>query len=661
MVAARVEPGQRDNLSRMPWHAGRAGVGRAPPFLALRVSLVAVAGALVACARAREGELAAPAFHRLLEAGATGAVSGAAPPADSRDAAEWARLGSPPPGGEATRVLMAGVDSRSYDSRVALVASPGTIYRYRAEVPDGAVLRLGLGYPRPKPGQPSHRLRYRISARAHEENGAAAGSGERTLLEEAATTSRDGRWLDRELALTSWAGETVELSFALEGDPGAVGAWSAPELFVPGERPDGWDVILVSLDTLRADRLGAYGYSRPTSPRLDALAREGVLFRTAIAQAPWTRPSHASMLMSRYPGEAGRATTPTLAEALWRAGWRTTALTGGGQVDFRFDIFQRGFESFQATHWIDDLESVVRLLEAGRSRRELLFLHTYKVHDPYVEATFTAGMPRGRLGPTFGKKDWERLGKRLGPEERRYVSALYDGGVAWVDERLGALFDRLRAEGLLDRAVVIVTSDHGEQFWEHGSWRHGMNVYDHQLHVPLIVRLPPALARSLAPKGGDQALRGLVIADQVQLVDLYPTLLEMLGLPPQPQLSGRSLRPLLAGGTAREREALAENTNIPTYERKTLRTSRFKFIVSTPRPWARRKGMREGYELFDLRRDPGEKVDLAARHPEVAAFLHERLKSLLGGGERTMDEELPAGLDAELEAQLRALGYGGGG
>ena len=646
-------------------------MGRAPLLLALAVSLATVAGGLVACDRDREGELAAPTFQRLLEAGPTGTVSGAAPPSGSREAAEWARLGSPPPGGAATRVLMAGVDSRSYDSRVALVAAPGTVYRYRADVPEGAVLRVGLGYPRPKPDQPSQRLRYRIAARAHavgdddggdgEAGGAGAARPERTLLDEAATTSRDGRWLDRELALTPWAGETVEISFALEGDPGAVGAWSAPELFVPGERPDGWDVILVSLDTLRADRLGAYGYRRPTSPRLDALAREGVLFRTAIAQAPWTRPSHASMLMSRYPGEAGRATTPTLAEALWRAGWRTTALTGGGQVDYRFDIFQRGFESFQATHWIDDLESVVRLLEAGRSRRELLFLHTYKVHDPYVEATFTAGMPRGRLGPTFGKKDWERLGKRLGPEERRYVSALYDGGVAWVDERLGALFDRLRDEGLLDRALVVVTSDHGEQFWEHGSWRHGMNVYDHQLHVPLIVRLPPALARRLVPGAGDEALRGRVIADQVQLVDLYPTLLDLLGLPPQPELSGRSLRPLLTGATAPEREALAENTNIPTYERKTLRTTRFKFIVSTPRPWLRRKGMREGYELFDLRRDPGEKVDLAARHPEVAAFLHQRLKGLLGGGQRTMDEELPAGLDAELEAQLRALGYGGGG
>ena len=633
------------------------GPARLPSALAL--SLAAVAGGMVACGR--EGELAAPSFHRLLEAGATGVVSGAAPPAETRDAAEWARLGSPPPGGEATRVLMAGADSRSYDSRVALVASPGTVYRYRVEVPDGAVLRLGLGYPRPTPGQPSHRLRYRIAARAHEGDGAGAASPERTLLEEGATTSRDGRWLDREVALAPWAGETVELSFALDGDPGAVGAWSVLELFVPGERPDGWDVILISLDTLRADRLSAYGYRRPTSPRLDALAREGVLFRTAIAQAPWTRPSHRSMLMSRYPGESGRATTPTLAEALWRAGWRTTALTGGGQVDYRFDTFQRGFESFQATHWIDDLESVVGLLEAGRSRRELLFLHTYKVHDPYVEANFTAGMPRGRLGPTFGKKDWERLRKRLGPEERQYVSALYDGGVAWVDERLGALFDRLRAEGLLDRAVVIVTSDHGEQFWEHGTWRHGMNVYDHQLHVPLIVRLPPALARSLAPEEGEEALRGLVIADQVQLVDLYPTLLDLLGLPPQPELRGRSLRPLLVAGTASEREAIAEYTNIPTYERKTLRTSRFKFIVNTPRPRARRRGMREEYELFDLRRDPAEQVNLAARHPEVVAFLHERLKGLLGGGERTMEEELPAGLDAELEAQLRALGYGGGG
>src|SRR5687768_18391047 len=171
----------------MPRPAGRAGVGRAPLLSALAVLLAAVAAGMVACSR--EGELAPPAFQRLLEAGAAGVVSGAAPPADSRDAAEWARLGSPPPGGEATRVLMAGVDARSYDSRVALVASPGTVYRYRVEVPDGAVLRVGLGYPRPKPGQPSHRLHYRIAARAHEGDGAAAAAGERTLLFEWAGAS----------------------------------------------------------------------------------------------------------------------------------------------------------------------------------------------------------------------------------------------------------------------------------------------------------------------------------------------------------------------------------------------------------------------------------------------------------------------------------------
>lgn len=620
--------------------------------LATSVSPAILALVLAACG-ARD--VSSPAALRLLDGGERLTASGPPLPAELGTSSPPPQIGALQTPGLVTRVRMAREGRRGYDARVAMLAGAGTEYRFGLRVPKSAALRVGLGHPLPAAGEPARRARFRIAVET------SPGAAPRRLLDESLAVRAENEWADHELPLAEWAGDEVTLVFSADVEPGQVAAWSAPEVVTPGDEQRGWDVVLVSLDTLRADHLGGYGYHRPTSPHLDALAREGILFRAAIAQAPWTRPSHLSLFTSLYPVDAAQPKSPTLAELLWRHGYRTTALTGAGQIDYRFDVFQRGFESYRASRWNENPGWVTDLLAGGRSRNELLFLHTYQVHDPYQEPEFTAGLPRGRVGASFGKQDWNQLRHRLDPAEQRYVTALYDGGVALADRQVGEVVEQLRRAGLLDRVILVVTSDHGEQLWDHGSWRHGQNMYEHQLHVPLIVRLPPPLARQLAAKAGRRDLAGLVVERQVQLIDLYPTLADLLGVPLPAGLRGRSLRPLLEAQPAKEleREAFAENTNIGTWERKAIRTERFKFIVSIPRGAARKKRLQRYHELYDLRRDPGEKVNLAQQHPQIVAFLDQRLRAIRQHeGAEGLQDDLPDNVDAELAAQLRALGYG---
>lgn len=626
---------------------------------------------------------------RLLEAGPAAEASGPAPTVEPIGDGP-AVIGDLPWPERVGEVAMTG--EIGWDARVALLGGDGTTYRFPVELPVRPVLRLGLGFdasgveppPGPEPDPAADdgvapgpgragddganpgpvdtaddgadgaavELHYRVRVLPAAGGGDAAGA-DRTVLDERRALVDGVGWWDREVDLGRWAGETVvlELSTAVAaGAPAdAAAAWAAPEIVSPADADDGWNLLFVSLDTLRADRLGSYGHDRPTSPALDALAARGVRFATAVAQAPWTRPSHRSMLTGLYPVSTHGLVSPTLAEVLWRAGHRTTAITGGGQIAPRFG-FDRGFESYRIDRWEERPASVVEAFEANRGRRQLVFLHTYRVHDPYRGDAFTAGLPRGRLGETFGEHDWRALDKELTAEERRYVEALYDSGIVELDRAMGELLDGLDERGFLERTIVVVTSDHGEQLWEHGGWRHGQNLYDEQLLVPLLLYLPPALARELGVEPGT------VVERQVELVDLYPTLLDLLGVEREHRVQGRSLVPLLAGGELEPRDAFAENTNIKAFERKAFRSERFKFIKSIPRGGARAKGAEEGHELYDLRRDPGELTDVSASHPEVVRLLEQRLEAL-GASLEGLDEELPADLDPELRKQLEALGY----
>jgi arylsulfatase A-like enzyme len=534
----------------------------------------------------------------------------------------------------------------SLDERVALLSPARGALRFRLELPRKATLRLDLARVPSKPVPPGP---LRFSVRLTPE-----GGRESVLLERSLNAAAEAAWDEISVPLAAWGGRRVVLELALAGDAAAGwGAWSSPRIDVDEVRDPRPSVILISLDTLRADHLGCYGYSRPTSPHLDAFAARNVRFEHAIAQAPWTRPSHRAMLSGLYPSEKTQGPERFLAVPFWLAGYRTAAVTAGGQVDSRFG-FGAGFEAYRVEHWVESPERLVEGLASSSPEPFFLFLHTFAIHEPYTDTRFTVGMPPGRVGDRFTKALEQRLGQSIQPEERRYAEALYDGGIAYTDERLGRFFAAAERAGWLERAIVVVTSDHGEQFWEHGNWGHGQTLYDHQLRVPLIVSLPGALRRSLGEAGSGKR----VVAEQVRLVDLYPTLLELTGLPRPRLLAGRSLRPLLAGEPQSPVEAFAENVNIRPVERKGLRTQRYKFVLTFPR--RAMVGGPQEYQLFDLRADPGEQTNLAKAHPELVQSFLKRLLQHHGGELNDYEEEVPEDVDPELRKRLQALGYLGG-
>jgi arylsulfatase A-like enzyme len=317
-------------------------------------------------------------------------------------------------------------------------------------------------------------------------------------------------------------------------------------------------VLLISIDTLRADRLGCYGNPRDTSPFLDSLAARGVLFERLIAQYPSTLTSHMSIFTGLYPQEHAvfppdgelAAAIPTLPELLRRGGYRTGGFTEAGLMRGSHG-FARGFDRFddRSEDRFDDLERTLArgldfLRALPRDERFFLFLHTYAVHTPYdppppYDSMYWSAPPPPAPAPTgrsFLRINSHKLA--VEPEALEYYKALYDGSIRYVDDRLRQFFGELESLGLADDLTVIVTSDHGEEFFEHGQLAHSQ-IYPETMHVPLVVVHP--------------ALRGpRRVPDLVETVDLAPTLLELAGVAP-PEVSGRTLLPLLAGSSGSPR------------------------------------------------------------------------------------------------------------
>jgi arylsulfatase A-like enzyme len=483
-----------------------------------------------------------------------------------------------------------------------------------------------------------------------------------------------------------------------------IGQWNAgyprtERAAVAGERPN---VLHVSIDTLRADRLGCYGNAAARTPTIDGLAAAGVLFEQATAQANTTGPSHTTQLTGLYPVEHGAlangrpiaADVPTLPELLGGApgAWDTagfvsgyTLFDGACGLARRFDLYD---DNLLAWQWLPQAAEEIAALEriafrlagrlgtrvqrsdrparwtvdaaldwlaarAGRANPFYLFLHLYDPHAPYEPPPEHAG------GLTAGRQfDWYRLGsaerERLVADDsaRGQMLALYEGEIAYADAELGRLLAALEQRGELERTLVIMTSDHGEGLGDHGYYfDHGSFLFDEELHVPLILRLP------------GQARAGTRVAGQTRLLDLVPTVLELCGVAPPPRLSGASLAPLFngpGGAAAAERRSFALSEMAGDVSgfavlgrRVSLRTGELK-LIWTSAHWRDTEREPERYELFDLAADPGEQHDLYARDlPETPALRQEldawraAIEALAEGGE----------LDPALLEHLRELGY----
>jgi arylsulfatase A-like enzyme len=388
------------------------------------------------------------------------------------------------------------------------------------------------------------------------------------------------------------------------------------------------NIVLISLDTLRADRLSCYGAKRRTK-NIDALAARGVLFANAFSPTGWTLPAHAAMLSGRYPSSIARnpndrrlfKKAPLLAAMLRDAGYTTAAFTGGIYLSATTGV-KNGFDTFQ-DKWPGDVLRAVRWLHKAEDFPFFLFYHTYVVHIPYKDRRFARGMDGGRLERIYTRdpKQGELHNDiccraiEVSQEEKDFILALYDGGVAKADQMVGQIISTVSGRGLSDDTIVIVTSDHGEEFWEHtgrGAY-HGHTLYDELLRVPLIWYDPQT------------SPGGQVVHSPVSLVDIVPTLLARVGLEVPPGIDGIDLSAALSGRGWIDRVLFAESiAHGPN--RSAVRSPRFK-LIETPDP-ARQLGsgtkfpvpVRAQYELYRAD-DAAEAVNVVDEHPDIAREL----------------------------------------
>lgn len=423
---------------------------------------------------------------------------------------------------------------------------------------------------------------------------------------------------------------------------------------VPGALPV-QRVILISVDTLRADRLGAYGYPLPTSPVLDRFAAEGTRFATCIAAAPWTLPSHLSMLTGLYPARHGavhlrrplRTGVRLVSEELQGRGFRTAAIVASDLV-LPNERCRRGFDHYQELPWRNDgtapgptvLNTGAQITTEATTWLEglapddpfFLFLHYYDVHSDYApEPRFQALLGAGpdlEPGSSTFLIDRREEGP-VAPPEHVQMQRLYDAEIRQLDEHLGRLFDALQRLGLWSRTLILVTSDHGEEFQEHGRLLHGRAVYEETMHVPLLMR-------------GPGVPQGRVITELTSHVDLTPTILAATRTGIIEQLDGVSLLPLLAG-TDLGRPDFVVGGATQFGRVRMVRTARFKFIDHRD----------QADELYDLALDPGERTNIIAHEPTRHARMADRLA---GSGNRSLNN--PVGqLSITDRERLRALGY----
>jgi arylsulfatase A-like enzyme len=410
----------------------------------------------------------------------------------------------------------------------------------------------------------------------------------------------------------------------------------------PAEPPN---VLLIVVDTLRRDHLGAYGYRRATSPNLDGLAAESLRYERALSQAPWTLPAVAALLTARDPSALGITSTRSvvppdlvlLPEILQAHGYVTGAVVSHKFVSARWG-FDQGFDSFDESNvrghravtspGVSD--AALAFLDAHADERFFLFVHYFDPHFSYLEHEgfgFAGEAPY--TGPVRSGASFEQLSRlRLSPADGLELRRIYDSEIAFTDHHIGRLLDALRARGLLEKTLVVLTSDHGEEFLERGGIGHGKTLHEELVGVPLLVRRP----------GG----RPGVVRRPVALLDVFPSVLDAAGIP-QPRESEGVVLPDDGGAEAGRILFSA------TQQGRGLRAA-----VDPRHKLVRRSDGR--MQLFDLERDPGETRDLSAQVGRLAPALERALGAYES---RILAAQAGARLElsrSEREA-LRSLGY----
>ena len=565
--------------------------------------------------------------------------------------------------------------------RETLVGRAPERMRFDVEIPARGWLDLAVGTVEDQP------VTFRV--------GILEGEDDRVLHEHTMTTAF--RWDRRSIDLSSYAGRRVSLVLSLASDrSGTVGFWGSPVIrsrVTPGgQTPLG--VIFVHADTLRADHLDAYGYTRDTGPTIRRMAQEGALFKYAMAQAAWTKVSTPSFLTGLYPSTTGvfsfpdrlPASATTIAEAYQEAGYATASFSSNGFIGLSSNMHQ-GYEEFHEPASLTDSsppytsktarENIARAsawIEQHRDTPFFVFVHLNDPHSPYEprapyntlwadpaqrdehvrqrEALRKANTGSVMAGRGMFTRE-ELVAGGVDPAAyMAYELAWYDGSIRGLDTEMGRLLERLRGLGI-DRDVAIAfLSDHGEEFHEHGRMWHEHSAYGELVHVPLIIRWPAGVAA------------GRVIDDPVHLLDVMPTLLDFGRLPQPKGIQGQSLAPLvLERGDPRswkrrpviiEKQPLARGFP-SSLEAYAIIDGNWKLVHNKVR-----EPERPEYELFEFPKDRLDQKNVAAQHPEVVARLSKMLSgwhAMVTAARLKPDSDLTKTLSAEELQRLRSLGY----
>ncbi len=471
-----------------------------------------------------------------------------------------------------------------------------------------------------------------------------------------------------------------------------------------GPRPK--NLILISIDTVRADHLGSYGYDRPTTPRLDAYAETGALFLNCTSPSSWTVPAHLSIFTGLEPATHGCVYYPepgrlndnfdTMAKIFTRGGFRTAAFTGGGYCGDRHGI-DIGFEHFESrgNRFEHNLPGVLDWLDRTDDEPFFLFFHGFNAHRTYAPPPpYYTQFAEGYTGK-YDILQFKPNQPIPSPADLKYVVSQYDGEIAFIDTLLDTFFTRLSQRGLLEDTLVIITSDHGDEFYEHDNCDHIHTLYDELVQVPWIMFGPSVPA--------------IKVQEQVGTIDILPTVLAMFDLQTDSPLQGTDRSGLLAGesvqaetpvytftgmrqrfspskraGPRRQPAAPlspqdgpippprghASRAGVPTYHFSAIRTKKWKLITTLPAGGPNLKcaacttGHKDGdfAWLFDLEADPREQQSVAQAHPDVVRKLRAQLEQRLEESRQlrqTAEKSAPP--SEEYLRSIRALGYTAGG
>jgi arylsulfatase A-like enzyme len=403
------------------------------------------------------------------------------------------------------------------------------------------------------------------------------------------------------------------------------------------------NVIIIAVDTLRPDHLGCYGYARNTSRNIDRLAARGALFQNAISQAPWTLPSFATVFTSLYPTQHGattvetrmRSTIPTLATTLGDRGYLTYAIINAPVLRPEFGL-DKGFEYYNVmpsgVERSADVvtEEALKWIEGHRDRPLFMFVHYFDPHLSYspprpYDTLFDPGYT-GPIGNSFNLDYFSSMSiptmreeiTSLSDEDRNHIVSLYDGEIAFTDSAVGVLLDGLAERGLDDNTLIILLSDHGEEFFDHGGLDHGHSLYNELIHVPLLFSLPGRV------KAGNRT------PTHVRLIDVAPTILDILGCDSPEHFEGTSLLPLIspAGDSKLERRGLLPPGNC--YSEALRHSMTIKSVIAYP--WKVIYDISADQEIvFNLEDDPGETLDLVDGKPAGFTGAEQALFQAIGG------------------------------